>query len=115
MAKKKEVDFFELMQEEAKFTSELTVKLKVLFSEFKENSGIEKLQERLNEIHSIEHKGDIVAHLQLVQGHLFDVDEVSLVIHACHRSCQYRVRGKSEYSQSHQCYRDDHKEYHDRS
>lgn len=60
MAKKKEVDFFELMQEEAKFTSELTVKLKVLFSEFKENSGIEELQERLNEIHSIEHKGDIV-------------------------------------------------------
>lgn len=60
MAKKKEVDFFELMQEEAKFTSELTVKLKVLFSEFKENSGIEELQARLEEIHNIEHKGDIV-------------------------------------------------------
>ena len=60
MAKKKEADFFELIQQEANFTNELTIKVKELFGEFEKDSNFSGLNERLDEIHKLEHKGDEV-------------------------------------------------------
>lgn len=65
MAKKKEADFFELMVAEAKFTTELTARFKELFDNYDKNVNSEDLQAKLDEIHSIEHQGDI-AHAEIV-------------------------------------------------
>lgn len=66
MAKKKEADFFELMKEEAGFSSELTTQFKSLFDNFEKGMDSTELQERLDAIHAIEHKGD-VAHAEIVE------------------------------------------------
>ena len=60
MAKKKEADFFELIQQEANFTNELTIKVKELFGEFEKDSNFSGLNEKLDEIHKLEHQGDEV-------------------------------------------------------
>lgn len=65
MAKKKEADFFELMVAEAKFTIELTARFKDLFDNFEKGISNDELQVKLDEIHAIEHKGD-VAHAEIV-------------------------------------------------
>lgn len=65
MAKKKEADFFELMVAEAKFTIELTARFKDLFDNYDKNANSDDLQVKLDEIHAIEHQGDI-AHAEIV-------------------------------------------------
>ena len=65
MAKKKEADFFELMVAEAKFTIELTARFKDLFDNYDKNAKSDDLQVKLDEIHAIEHQGDI-AHAEIV-------------------------------------------------
>lgn len=65
MAKKKEADFFELMIAEAKYTTELTVRFKELFDNYDKKADSEDLQVKLDEIHAIEHQGDI-AHAEIV-------------------------------------------------
>lgn len=65
MAKKKEADFFELMVTEAQFATEISTRLKELFDNYNKYSNNEELQTKLDEIHSIEHKGDI-AHAEIV-------------------------------------------------
>ena len=65
MAKKKEADFFELMVAEAKFTIELTARFKDLFDNYDKNENSDDLQVKLDEIHAIEHQGDI-AHAEIV-------------------------------------------------
>ena len=65
MAKKKEADFFELMIAEAKYTTELTARFKELFDNYDKKADSEDLQVKLDEIHAIEHQGDI-AHAEIV-------------------------------------------------
>ncbi|MBO5147667.1 MAG: DUF47 family protein, partial [Clostridia bacterium] len=65
MAKKKEADFFELMKAEAQYSSELTARFKDLFDNFEKGISNDELQVKLDEIHAIEHKGD-VAHAEIV-------------------------------------------------
>ena len=65
MAKKKEADFFELMIAETQFATEISTRLKDLFDNYNKNSNEGELQKKLDEIHAIEHKGDI-AHAEIV-------------------------------------------------
>lgn len=60
MAKKKEADFFELIQQEANFLNELTIKVQELFGDFSKNSNFGDLNDRLDAIHKLEHQGDEV-------------------------------------------------------
>ncbi|MFR1518410.1 MAG: DUF47 domain-containing protein [Clostridia bacterium] len=60
MAKKKEVNYFEMMKNAMQHACEISDRLRELVAEFAAGETKEDLYSRLNEIHEIEHKGDEV-------------------------------------------------------
>lgn len=60
MARKKEIDYFKMMQNAMGFACEISTQLRDLIVDYGRNCETEKLQEELNAIHEIEHNGDTV-------------------------------------------------------
>ena len=58
MAKKKEVNYFELMQKEMQYARDISAKLAELIEGVASDYSEETLQEKLDAIHQLEHDGD---------------------------------------------------------
>ena len=60
MARKKEVNYFEMMKNAMQHACDISDRLAELVAEFNTGKTTENLYSRLDEIHDIEHEGDKV-------------------------------------------------------